>query len=53
MLHVIVNANSVVKHAVQIKNGIMISLNASVKSIIHAKGYSWNPSTWICENSSI
>ena len=30
IFHVIVNANSAVKHAIQIKNGILISANVGV-----------------------
>ena len=33
----IVNANSIVQHPIQIKNEIIINVNASIKSIIHAK----------------
>ena len=33
----IVNANSIVQHPIQIKNEIIINANASIKSIIHAK----------------
>ena len=41
-----------VKHLIQIKNGIMTHVNASVKSITRVKQYySWNPSTCICEKS--
>ena len=32
----IVNANSIVQHAIQIKNEIMINANASIKSIVSA-----------------
>ena len=35
--HAIVNANSKVQHVIYIKNGRMINLNASVKSIVRAK----------------
>ena len=35
--HVIVNANSIVRYLIQIKNRIMVNPNVSVKSIIHAK----------------
>ena len=31
------NANSIVQHVIQIKNGIMINVNVSVKSNAHAK----------------
>ena len=52
MFRVIVNENSIVQLAIQIKNGIMINVNASVKSIVRAKeDYSSNPSTCFCENS--
>ena len=33
----IVNENSIVQHAIQIKNQIMINANASVKNIVRAK----------------
>ena len=36
-IHVIVNANSIVQHLIQIKNGIIININASVKSIVRPK----------------
>ena len=36
--------------AIQMKNGILINVNVSVKIIALAKDYSWNPSTCICEN---
>ena len=37
MFHVIVSTNSIVQLAIQIKNGIMISSGASIKSIVRAK----------------
>ena len=37
IFYVILNANSVVQYVIQFKDGIMINVNASVKSIIHAK----------------
>ena len=43
----IVNSNSIVQHVIQIKNGITINFNVSVKSITSAN----NPSTFIYENS--
>ena len=47
----IVNGNSIIQCATQIKNRIMINVTVHVKSIIHAKkNYSWNPSKSICEN---
>ena len=47
----IVNAKSIVQRATQIKNGIMVNVNVSVKSIAYAKkDYNWNPSICICEN---
>ena len=42
VFHVIVNANSIAQHVIQIKNGIMKPVNVSVKI---------NLSTCICENS--
>ena len=36
----IVNANSVVQHVIQLKNGIMIIVNVSVKSIVSVGN--WN-----------
>ena len=33
----IVNANSIAQYVIQIKNGITINANASVKNIEHAK----------------
>ena len=33
----IVDRNSIVQHAIQIKHGIMININESVKSIIRTK----------------
>ena len=40
------------QHIFQIKNNIMINVNVSVKSILGVKkGYNWNPSRCICENS--
>ena len=33
----IVNANSILQHVIQIKNGIMEHVNASVKIIVSAK----------------
>ena len=48
----IVNANSIVQYVIQIKNGILKHVNLNVKIIASAKkDYSWNPSTYICENS--
>ena len=32
-----VNINSIVQHAIQFKNGIMINVNMSVRSIVCAK----------------
>ena len=44
------NANLIVNHLIQIKNEIMINLNASYSKYNHR----WNPRKWIqiCENSS-
>ena len=35
--HVIVNANSIVQHIIQIKNGIAMNVNVTVKAIKRAK----------------
>ena len=44
--------NSIVQYVIQIKNGMIIHINLNVKLIVRAKkNYSWNPSTYICENS--
>ena len=52
MFYVIVNANSIAKHVIQIKNEIIINVKARVKKYRTCnKDYSWNPSTYICENS--
>ena len=37
MFPVILNANSIVQLAIQIKNGIMINVNAGVKKVIHTR----------------
>ena len=48
----IVNANLVAKHLIQIKNQIMKHVNVNVKSYRACKRhYIWNPSTCICANS--
>ena len=48
----IIKINSIAKHDIQIKNGTMINVNASLKGIMPTKiYYSWNPRTYICENS--
>ena len=40
------NANSIVKHVIRIKNGITKHVNENAKVFISAKkDYSWNPST--------
>ena len=46
-----VNANSIVEHAIEIKNEIIKHVNVNVKIIITVKKISWNLSTYICENS--
>ena len=52
IFHVIVNANSIVQHVIQIKNGIIKHVNVNVKIIVSAKkDYSWNSSICICEKS--
>ena len=37
IFHVIANANSTVQHVIQIKNGIVINVNVSVKRMTRAK----------------
>ena len=37
IFNVIVNANSIVEHVTQIKNGMIIHVNLNVKIIVHAK----------------
>ena len=37
------------QHVIQIKNGIMRHVNGKKVSYVQ-KGYSWNPSTCVCEN---
>lgn len=52
IFRVIVNANSIGQHVIQIKNEIIINTNASVKIIVTIKkNYSWNSSACIFENS--
>ena len=51
MFHVIVNANSIVQHVIQIKNTIIKHVDMNIKVILHAKrNHSLNPSTCIFEN---
>ena len=51
IFHAIVNTNSIVQLAIQIKNGITKDVNWNVKIIVHAnKDHGRNPSTCICEN---
>ena len=50
----IVNANSIVQHVIQIKNGIIIHVNVNVKKYRSCKEHcSWNPSTCISGNTSL
>ena len=37
IFHVIVNANSIVQHVIQVKNGIMKHVNVNVKINVHAR----------------
>ena len=37
IFHVIVNANSIVQHVIQIKNGIIKHVNVNVKTIVSPK----------------
>ena len=51
IFHMIVNANSIVQHVIQIKNGI-IKCQCEYKNYRKCKKkYSWNPSTCICGNN--
>ena len=51
IFHAIVNTNSIVQLAIQIKNGITKDVNVNVKIIVHAnKDYGRNHGTFICEN---
>ena len=52
IFHVIVNVHSIAKLVIQIKNGIMINSNSSIKIIIRAKKIIVGILTHvICENS--
>ena len=51
IFRLIVNANSIVEHAIAIKNEIIKHVNVNVKIIITVQKISWNLSTYICENS--
>ena len=52
IFHVIINANSIVKHVIQIKNRIIKYVYVNAKIIIKCKkDYSCNPRTCICVNS--
>ena len=35
----IVNANAIVQHVIQIKNGILINVHVTANSIVHAKKF--------------
>ena len=37
IFHVILNANTIVQHVIQIKNGIINYINVNIKIIVHAK----------------
>ena len=47
---VILNVNLIVQLVTEIKGGIMINVKCK-KYLTCRKDYSWNPSTYICENS--
>ena len=49
------NANLIVQHVIQIKNGIMINVNGSVKRfpLTRKKDYSWNHSACIVGKTGI
>ena len=61
IFHMIVKASSIIQQSVHIKNGIIKHVNVNVKIIakvelskkcqIMKKDYSWNISTYVCENS--
>ena len=44
------NEKLIEKNVIQINGGITISLDVSVKEIIHVKNMVWNPATCICKN---
>ena len=51
MYHLNLNVNVMFENVIQIKNGIMINDDASVKNIKYMKkDYLWNPVTCSCEN---
>ena len=50
--HRIANAISIVQHEIKMKHGIIKHVTVNVKIILNGKkDYSWNSSTFICENS--
>ena len=50
--HISYDENSIAQYAIQMKNGIIKHVNVNVRIIVKCKkGYSWNPRTYICENS--
>ena len=52
IVHVIINANSILKYAIQIKNGITKHVNVNAKIIVSAKKIIVGIlTTFICENS--
>ena len=52
ILHVIVNANAIVQHIIEIKKWNNKACQCECKNYRKCKkDYSWNPSTHICENS--
>ena len=52
MFHVIVNANSIVQHVIQIKKWNNKTCQCECKNYRECKkDYSWNPSASSCENS--
>ena len=46
-----VNINFCVESVIQIKSGIMINVNVSIKYNICERDYIWNPAICICENN--
>ena len=53
IFNVIVNANSIVQHVIQLKNGMIIHVNLNVKIIVHAENVIVGilVHVCICENS--
>ena len=48
--HAKVNVNFIVENVIQIRSGIMVNVDVSVKNIICEKDYIWNHATCSCKN---